>query len=530
MMCARRTMVLVLATLLVGALGSVVQSQFSLAAIAAGSIDIAPSVRLALTVEDLIRFGPVMCAVAAAGLIPALLLADRATRRAKGSTRLIALAAFAALGVGCVFMALRLVTPMPHLVAATGRASGLIAMCAAGLAGGWLFWKMTADRTRHRWTYPRVAMLVVLLAIPVVSFSVMRPTGEEAVQKANPDGYRVDTVADDLQRPWSLAVLPDGRVLVTEMAGRLLAVSADGARSAIAMPQLPPVFTSGGVAGLMDVALDPDFSANRHVYLTMSYGNTSANGTRLVRGRLVEDRLTDLRVLFSGTPKSADGNNGGRMAFLPDGTIALTVGDGLVQAEAQNVTNHLGSVVRLHKDGGVPADNPPFAHPDAAPELYSVGHRNAQGIVFDPVTNRLLVSEHGPRGGDELNVVAAGGNHGWPLVTLGIDYSFASVSPLRQHAGFVDPVLGWTPSIAPSGLALYAGTLFEGWKGDLLVPALKERAIRRVMRQDGQIVGQQLLLAERRERIRDVRGAPDGAILVLTDGPSGKLLRLTPTQ
>ncbi len=526
----RRVIALLVAILVVGVLGSVVQTQVSLAALTVGAIDVAVSTRLVLTIEDAIRFGPVMCAIAAAGLIPALVLGDRLTRQTRRTPRLMGLALLAAAAMWCVFTGLGLFTPMPDLVAATASAAGLAAMCATGLVGGLVFGKMTAPGVRQGWNVKTVCLAVALLAIPGLSFYVMAPAAGGPVDNVNPEDYRVQTIVQDLDRPWSLAFLPDGRLLVTEMAGRLLAISADGARSEIAIPDLPTVFAVGGVAGMMEVAVDPSFASTGWVYLTMSYGDASANGTRLVRGRLVDDILQDVRVLFSSTPKATHGNNGGRLAFLPDGTIVLTVGDGLAQIEAQNVANHLGSVVRLDRDGGTPSDNPRFDPPGAAPELYSIGHRNAQGIVYDPVTSSVLVSEHGPRGGDELNVVVAGKNYGWPLVTQGIDYSFANVSPLRHYVGLVDPLMDWTPSIAPSGLSVYQGSLFDGWTGDLLVPALKERSIRRVIREHGRIVGEQRLLAEHGQRIRDVRGAPDGAILVLTDGPQGKLLRLVPAR
>ncbi|MET0265955.1 MAG: PQQ-dependent sugar dehydrogenase, partial [Duganella sp.] len=191
---------------------------------------------------------------------------------------------------------------------------------------------------------------------------------------------------------------------------------------------------------------------------------------------------------------------------------------------------HLGTLVRLDREGRAPADNPFVGQPGAAPEIYSLGHRNAQGVALDPATGALLITEHGARGGDELNRIVAGGNYGWPVVTAGIDYPFASITPFRHLPGYRDPDLVWTPSIAPAGLAIYDGALFADWRGDLLVPALRERAVRRVLRDGQRIVGQQLLLAELNLRIRDVKVAPDGAIYVLTDGVDGKLLRLTPSH
>lgn len=248
------------------------------------------------------------------------------------------------------------------------------------------------------------------------------------------------------------------------------------------------------------------------------------------RARLAGARVEDVRVLFSSSPKSHPGNNGGALAFLPDGTLVMSVGDGQRREQAQNPSNHIGKLVRLDREGRTPPDNPFVGKPGYVPALYTLGHRNAQGLAFDHTTMSLLLTEHGPRGGDEINLIEAGKNYGWPLATGGIDYSFARVTPFRQLAGFVKPLLDWTPSIAPSGLTVYDAELFAGWRGDLLVPALKERTLRRVKRQAGRIVGQELLLAEPGERLPDVKVAPDGAIHVLTDSPQAKLLRVVPAR
>lgn len=374
----------------------------------------------------------------------------------------------------------------------------------------------------------RLAIALVLVAVPVILFFTTAPKKAAPVAQVDPASYEIQTIASGLDRPWSVAFVPDGSRLVTEMNGRLLHIAADGKVSAIALDALPPVFRHDGVGQLMEVIIDPAFSRNRLVYLSMGYGEPGANGTRVVRARLEQDRIVDVRILFSSTPKAAPSNNGGRMAFLPDATLVLTVGDGDVRKEAQNPGSHLGKVVRFDRDGKPPADNPFQGRPGVAAEIYSLGHRNAQGIAVDRVSGALLLSEHGPRGGDELNVVQAGKNYGWPVATGGIDYSFARVSPFRRLEGYVDPVLEWSPSIAPAGLAVYEADLFEGWRGDLLVPALKERALRRVMRDQTRIVGEQLWLAELGERMRDVKVAPDGSIYVLTDGTNARLLRLVP--
>ncbi|AWL07822.1 glucose dehydrogenase [Massilia oculi] len=367
-----------------------------------------------------------------------------------------------------------------------------------------------------------------MVLAPAALFLITSPGAADKLDAVDPATYRIETVAKGLDRPWALAFLPDGRLLVTEMAGRLLVIGTDGAKTPIASGGLPPVFQRGGTIGLMDVAIDPAFARNGLLYLTMGHGEEGANGTRLVRARLENDRLEDVRVLFSSTPKPRAGNNGGRIAFLLDETLVLTVGDGnWRREEAQNVANHLGTVVRLDRDGKAPPDNPFVKRPGAAPEVYSLGHRNPQGIAVDPVTGELLLTEHGARGGDEINRIVAGKNFGWPLVTAGIDYPFGRVTPFSRLAGFEAPLLEWTPSIAPAGLAVYRGDGFPDWRGDLLVPALRGRALHRVVRDGGRIVGQQTLLAELNQRMRDVKSGPDGAIYVLTDGVDASLLRLT---
>ena len=283
--------------------------------------------------------------------------------------------------------------------------------------------------------------------------------------------------------------------------------------------------------------MDPDFATNGRIFLSYSYGDAGANNTRLASARLVGDAsgdaaLEDVRVLFSADPKPGHSNNGGRIAFLPDGTLVLTLGDGFDRREAaQDPASALGKIVRLRRDGGVPADNPFVGRPGHAPAVLSLGHRNVQGVAVDPADGALLVSEHGARGGDEINRVLPGRNYGWPVVTGGLDYTFARVTPFRALPGYEAPAWEWTPSIAPAGLAIYDGALFPGWRGDLLVPALAGRALHRVRRAaDGRILGEEQLLTELGARLRDVRVAPDGSVQVLTDGPDGRLLRLSPSR
>lgn len=524
-----RLLALGAATMATAVLASVIQTQVNLATVSRLGAAVDTATRLAVTFEDLARFGPVMAGIALAALVLALPLASWLGRSFAPRPRIALLALAGAVGLWVAFLVIGQFSPMPALVAATGTSAGLAAVCLSGLAGGVVYGTLAPREHGNRSTPQAALALAVLLAIPVLSFLAVAPPGAGEVVRVDPSSYRVQTVATGLDRPCSLALLPDGRMLVTERAGRLLVVEADGTRTAIATDGLPPVLTSGG-AELMSLAVDPDFANTGWLFMTMGHGKAGANGTRLVRARFDGKRLVDIRILFDATLKSSAGNNGGALAFLPDGTLVMSVGDGEQRDQAQALGSHLGKLVRLDREGRVPGDNPYLDRAGAAPELFTIGHRNPQGLVFDAAHNALLLTEHGPRGGDEINLVEAGSNYGWPLVNGGIDYSFARVTPFVRLDGFAAPLLEWTPSIAPAGLAVYDGTLFTGWRGDLLVPALKERGLRRVRREDGRIVGQQVLLGELGERLRDVKVASDGAVLVLTDGADARLLRIVPAH
>lgn len=345
-----------------------------------------------------------------------------------------------------------------------------------------------------------------------------------------PSAYVVETVAEGLSHPWSVAFLPDGAMLVTERDGRLREISPDG-RLGPPIEGVPPV-RNARQGGLFDVVLAPDFAASRVIYLTYAHGTRAANATRAARARYVDGRLEDLEVIFEAAPlKQADAHFGGRMAFLPDGTLLLTVGEGYdYREQAQRLESHLGSVVRLNRDGSAPPDNPFVDTAGARPEIWTYGHRNPQGILVDPRDGTVWEHEHGPRGGDEINVLTPGENYGWPVATRGIDYNGARISPYESYEGMVDPALSWTPSIAPSGFTLYLGARFPQWTGDLFVSALAGRHVRRVDLEDGEIVGEEVLFDELGERIRDVRAGPDGALYLLTDNPEGRVLRVVPAR
>ncbi|MBA1196438.1 PQQ-dependent sugar dehydrogenase [Pseudomonas plecoglossicida] len=512
------------ASLITAVLASIIQTQLVVSELIILGAPITTLVRMRATGTDLMTFAPVMMAIAVATLTPALLLGHWLLRKVPAVPRAVVFAAACVCALWTVFWLMRSVIPMPA-IPGTRTLLGQVLMSSTGIVAGLLYTHLTSPRRIDEGGRPLAA--VALVGIPTFLFFVTATASVEPPAGVDAGSYKVQTVASGLQQPWSVALLPDGRALVTEMAGRLLAVSGDGSIAQISLDGLPALFQQGSVIGLMDVVLDPQFEQNGLLYLTMGYGKAGANGTQLVRARLVGNALNDVRVLFKSTLKPSAGNNGGRLAFLADETLVLTVGDGSTRREeAQNPANTLGSVVRLDRDGRPPADNPFIGQAGTAGELYSLGHRNPQGIVVDPATGELLLSEHGPRGGDEINQIVPGGNYGWPIVTGGVDYPFAQVTPLRQLAGYEDPVVQWTPSIAPAGLAVYRGTMFPDWRGNLLVPALKERAVRRVLRNGRQVVGQQLLLADLKERMRDVKVAPDGSIYVLTDGPDARLLRI----
>lgn len=366
----------------------------------------------------------------------------------------------------------------------------------------------------------------VLLSVSVALTLSLLPcqAGADAID------YEIETVAEGLAHPWSLTFLPDGRMLVTERAGRLRLIE-DGELHPEPVAGIPEAdIASQG--GLFEVLPHPAFASNGWLYLSLAHGDTRANTTRVVRGRLSEHALVDTETLFDAEPaRDTPVHYGGRMTFLPDGTFLLGLGDGFDYREAaQDPGNHLGSLVRLNADGSVPADNPFVNDPEKRSEIYSYGHRNIQGIVFDPETDTIWSHEHGPRGGDELNRIQPGANYGWPVATHGIDYSGARISPYRSRPGMVDPVHVWTPSIAPAGMTRYQGPAFPDWQGDLLVAALVAKAVIRVELEDGRVVATHRHFAEIDERIRDIKVGPDGALYVLTDSPNGRVFRIHPAR
>jgi glucose/arabinose dehydrogenase len=342
---------------------------------------------------------------------------------------------------------------------------------------------------------------------------------------------RPETVSSGLENPWGLAFLPGGRFLVTERPGRLRLIGVDGKIGA-PIAGLPAI-AAGGQGGLLDVLVDSGFEKNRTLYFCFSEpaANGSTNSTALARAQLSEDgtKLENIKIVFSQQPKVASRHHFGcRIVEARDGTLFLTLGDRFSRKEdAQKLDNHLGKIVRITKDGTAPKDNPFVDKAGALPEIWSYGHRNGQGAALAP-DGRLWMTEHGPQGGDEINVPQAGRNHGWPVITYGENYGGGKIGDgITAREGMEQPLHYWVPSIAPSGMAFLTSDRYgAGWKGNLFVGSLKFGYLDRIELKDGKVLAEHKLMADGRARIRDVKQGPDGWLYVLTDESDGKLLRL----
>jgi glucose/arabinose dehydrogenase len=338
-------------------------------------------------------------------------------------------------------------------------------------------------------------------------------------------------VARGLANPWAVAFLPDGRFLVTERAGRMRIVERDG-RLGAPLAGLPAV-DAGGQCGLLDVVLDPKFSDNAWVYWSYAEAGEGGNSTVVARGRLGDNRLADVQVIFRQQPKvSSTLHCGSRLVFARDGRLFVALGDRFSRKDdAQKLDNHLGKVVRIEADGKVPPDNPFVATPGARPEIWSLGHRNIQGAALHPTSGELWATEHGPQGGDELNRVLPGRNYGWPLLTFGRNYGIGTrIGEEGPKAGFEQPLKTWLPvSVAPSGMAFLSGDRYPEWKGNLFIGTLRGQALLRLeLDGNNSVVKEERLLGSANARIRDVRQGPDGYLYLLTDSADGQLLRLMP--
>jgi glucose/arabinose dehydrogenase len=370
----------------------------------------------------------------------------------------------------------------------------------------------------------RRAFLASLLAVPLVSAGTK--ADDNSVSAA-----MLETMADGLDRPWSFAFLPEGVILVTEKAGALRTIGRDRKLSEpiSGLPEIAAV----GQGGLLDIALHPRFEQTRLVFL--SFAEPREDGmaaTSVMRGQLSEDlaSLTDVKVIFRQQPATAGGQHfGSRIVFDPTGALFITTGDrGSLRDLVQKPDNHIGKVIRITEDGGIPPDNPKVE--GWLPEIWSIGHRNLQGAAIHPETGRLWTVEHGAKGGDELNIPEAGGNYGWPDVSYGREYSGETIGAgLTEKDGIEQPIHYWDPSIAPSGMAFYTSDRYPEWKGNLFVGALVQKHLARLVVRDGKVVEEERLY-DGRARIRDVRQGPDGYLYILTDAPApmGRVLRVTP--
>jgi glucose/arabinose dehydrogenase len=343
--------------------------------------------------------------------------------------------------------------------------------------------------------------------------------------------FRLVEVAGGLANPWSLAFLPGGDMLVTERPGRLRLIR--GGKLEREPVAGAPKVAAQSQGGLLDVVPHPDFARNRLIYLSYAGSGEGGAGTEVMRAKLDGASLEEGKVIFRVEPKTGGGNHyGSRLLFAPDGTLYISTGDRFTfRDQAQNLGNHLGKIIRLKDDGTVPDDNPFKDKEGARPEIFSYGHRNTQGLALRPGTSQIWQHEHGPRGGDEVNLLKAGANYGWPKITYGVDYSGAIISDKKEAPGMEQPVVYWVPSIAPSGMAFYDGDKFPAWKGDLFVGALGLTHLRRLHLQGDRVTEQEVLLEDLGERIRDVRNGPDGFLYIVTDSPrNGRVLRLEPAS
>jgi len=376
---------------------------------------------------------------------------------------------------------------------------------------------------------PRPRAFIRCAGLLAVLAGMIAPPAAAQVFSSAKQRFVVKTVTEGLEHPWSLAFLPDGRMLVTERPGRLRLVAADGRLDLQPVAGLPPI-AAVGQGGLLDVALHPDYAKNGWLYFSYAGPGEGGQGTEVARARLDGHALRELQVLFRMRPKTRTGHHfGSRLVFDRAGHLYITLGDRGEMERAQRLDDHAGSVIRLLDDGRVPQDNPFVGRAGARPEKFTLGNRNMQGAALNPRTGELWAHEHGPQGGDEINIIRAGVNYGWPVITYGRNYvTGTKIGEGTAKPGMAQPIHVWTPSIAPSGMAFYTGSRFPAWADNLFVGALRGEMLVRLEWQGERIVREERLLEGAVGRIRDVRSGPDGYLYLLTDSPSGRLLRLEP--
>ena len=373
---------------------------------------------------------------------------------------------------------------------------------------------------------PRRA-LRLLLALPVAA-GALSGAASRAASGADV-AYRIEVLARGLHRPTAMARLPDRRLLVTERHGRLLLIPPGSVDTPRVLAGTPPPLRSGA-GGYFDIAVDPDFSGNRLLYLSYAAGTRERSTTAVFRAELRDGELQNGRTVLRVEPAHrAPHNYGGRLQFLPDQSLLLTTGDGLERREeAQSLRSELGKVLRVNRDGKAARHNP-YTHADGL-RIYTFGHRDPRGITYDAQQRQVFIHERGPRGGDELNLLSRRGNYGWPALTHGIDLSGARISPFKRMRGMADPLWVWEPAIRPSGLAWYHGDGFPGWRGSLLVSGLDARGLHRLRVHRGRVVDEEWVFPDLPYRLRDVRVFADGVIHLLTDGEQAQLLQVLPRR
>ncbi|WP_416305095.1 PQQ-dependent sugar dehydrogenase [Neptunicella sp. SCSIO 80796] len=362
----------------------------------------------------------------------------------------------------------------------------------------------------------RVAALSPLLCFPSSTF---------AKQQTFPR-FELEAVISHLDHPWALEAIGDAEFLVTTKPGQLLLIQQDQVQTWI--KGVPEVLNQGQ-GGLMDIELHPDYKTNGWIYLSYAYAENGHNATRILRAHIHNNELVDQQIIFTASPlKDTYVHYGARMVFLPDNSLIISVGDGFdYREDAQRLDSQLGKLIRIKDDGSLPDNNPRFEEPEANPFIWSYGHRNPQGLYYDKQRKILFEHEHGPAGGDEINLIQPGKNYGWPVITKGKDYSGAMISPYQTYPGMEQPFIDWTPSIAPSSMLVYRGEMFKEINGDLLVTTLKTRELRWLKMQGNKVVQQKSLLRYLNERLRDIKIDAQGAIYILTDGEQAKLLKVT---
>ncbi len=513
----RTTFASFLIAMLVGVVsGSLVETQINLLALQNLGVAIDLQTRIASSLHDLGNFSLVYTVIFGGSFVASQAVASLFTRFTAAAWRIFWCTFGAALGLWVTFKVVDMFAPMPVLIASTRTAGGMLSMLAAAAVSGLVFAKLSK---------PGKAVGTPALAL-LLAAGLALPQGDAIAQSRVP--YKIETLVDGLENPWSMAFLPDGRALITEKPGRLRLLGADGKLQTKPLNGVPQVFYSGQ-AGLFDVLPATDFAQSRQIFLSYACGSRSENHTCVSSATLGSNGLENVKEIFrSQVKKSGSAHFGGRMVWLPDDTLIVTLGDGYsYREEAQNLSNHFGKIVRINADGSVPKNNPFVGKPGALPEIYSYGHRNVQGLAYDAANKRLISHEHGPRGGDEVNVISPGINYGWPKATYGIDYSGAQISPYKEYEGTQQPAIYWVPSIAPSGITVYTGDMFPQWKGSLLVGALKAKQVSRVVLKGNKASEEEVLFKELGERFRDIRTGPDGAIYLLTDNSDGKVLRVS---